>query len=136
MLHEFVEMVQDIHKIDSEIKELKSAEKAVQRCEKMGLKVSHNEEFHEKLSVKMDEAVQRKMSKLDEKSEQLDKIFRCLMSMSSEAPTSQNFEEDSELVSQHLSALKAFLRSDRSTSCPVLTLPVEQAVRRLLNNPI
>lgn len=53
----------------------------------------------------MDEAVQRKMSKLDEKSEQLDKIFRCLMSMSSEAPTSQNFEEDSELVSQHLSAV-------------------------------
>ncbi|EFP12589.1 hypothetical protein CRE_29466 [Caenorhabditis remanei] len=136
MLDRLVSLAQEIQKIEDDVKELRQAEQAVQRTERMDLKVSKIDGFHDKLRVKMDAAVQRKMEKLDEKSDELEKIYRNLVCMSSEVPTAQNFEEDAELVSSYCLKLKTFLRSDRSEDCPKITLSVEQATRRLLNNPV
>lgn len=136
MLDRLVRLAQEIQKIDSDVKELRMAEQSVQRTERMDLKVSKIDGFHEKLRVKMDAAVQRQMEKLDEKSEELEKIYRSLVCMSSEVPTAQNFEEDADIVSSYCSKLKTFLRSGRSEDCPKITLSVEQATRRLLNNPV
>ncbi|PIC51236.1 hypothetical protein B9Z55_001822 [Caenorhabditis nigoni] len=135
MLDGFIRLAQEIQKIDDDVKELRQAEQAVQRAGKMGLKVSQIDGFNEKLMVKMDSAVQRKMEQFDEKSNELDNISRSLLCMSSEAPTAENFEKDTEIVSGYCSELKTFLQSDRSGDCPRITLSVEQSVRRLLNNP-
>lgn len=135
MLTGFVRLAQDVQKIDGDVKELREAELAVQRTERMGLKVSKIDQFHEKLRIKMDGAVQRHMERLDEKSDELDAVFRSLLCMSTEAPTAQNFEKDTEIVSAYCSELKTFLDSDRSGDCPRIPLSVEQAVKRLVNNP-
>ncbi|CAI2310483.1 unnamed protein product [Caenorhabditis sp. 36 PRJEB53466] len=121
-------LAKDVQTIDADVKELAAADEAIRRTEKMGLKVSKCEGFHSKLTVKIDAAVQRQMTKLDEKSVDLNGIIRTVMCMSSGAPTTHTFEEDSLLVSSYCSELKSFLLSDRTGQCPSITLPVEQAM--------
>uniref|UniRef100_A0A1I7UZW7 SB domain-containing protein n=1 Tax=Caenorhabditis tropicalis TaxID=1561998 RepID=A0A1I7UZW7_9PELO len=135
MIERLIRLAQEIQKIDGDVKELMEAEKSIERAEKMGLTVSKIQGFHEKLRIKMDGAVQRKMGELDEKADELDAIVRSLLCQSTEAPTAQNFEEDTRLVADYCAELKTFLASTRTSTCPTIPFSVEKAIRRILNNP-